>query len=140
MNDRPTPDDTINGLKHIADDHPCCSQTILLAADMIRQIERQRDDWAKKAAQYAAMRAALERDFKQAEESRTTNASLLERAIDDRDQALRDRWKWESELSEVKRQRDELLEFAEYVFATSSSTRLRRLAKEAIAAVKGGDK
>ena len=32
-------DDLINGMKHMADDHPCCSQAIKAAIDRIEELE-----------------------------------------------------------------------------------------------------
>lgn len=42
-------------------------------------------------------------------------------------------------LNNVKQQRDRLADFARYVAERSDSTRLRRLAKQTLAAVEGGD-
>ena len=44
----------------------------------------------------------------------------------------------ESELALVTEQRDRLADFARDVAESSSSTRLRRLAKQVLSAVKGG--
>ena len=52
--------------------------------------------------------------------------------------ALDELTKLEREFAFVTEQRDRLADFARDVAATSSSTRLRRLAKQALAAVKGG--
>lgn len=40
-------DDLLNGLKHMAIDHPCCGATIQLAADMISEMGSQRDALAE---------------------------------------------------------------------------------------------
>ena len=39
--------DLINGLKHMSHDHPCCADTLALAAEIIWEIEAQRDSLAE---------------------------------------------------------------------------------------------
>lgn len=33
--------DLVNGLRHMAEDHPCCEPTIIHAIDSLRQLERE---------------------------------------------------------------------------------------------------
>lgn len=48
----------VNGLRHMADDHPCCEATILHAIDKLQQLEREN----------AALRTVLKRWLKVADD------------------------------------------------------------------------
>jgi hypothetical protein len=39
--------DLINGLKHMANDHPCCEKTIQFTWESLERLQKQRDDLAE---------------------------------------------------------------------------------------------
>ena len=47
--------DLINGLRHMADDHPCCRETLQLTIDTIEVLERENAALREKNAEWREM-------------------------------------------------------------------------------------
>ena len=52
--------DLMNGLRHMADDHPCCRETLRLTIDTIEELERENAALRKQLADVSRVRYSLE--------------------------------------------------------------------------------
>ncbi len=95
----PTPSDLANGLRHAADDHPCCASVLLASAELIDRLE------AREAARVTDGVPRLVRLCEERKETRESLAFYEQTRNDEKTASLRENLKrindeiWEIEHS-----------------------------------------